>query len=167
MNRYRIRQRQRGVVLVMAMIFSTMLAALAAGALQVATLEIRMAGNAAARMLALELADSTVVHILQQPASFPLSSEPGEQLCDSDELQGVCRAAFADAGQNVYPSVTRLAPPLQKGFPMRESESRVSGVGHFDTALFEVAVTVGSPDDRSGVAHVVQGVALRVPAVAD
>jgi hypothetical protein len=155
------------LVLLLAMVFSLMMAVLVASALRVSALEMRMAGNAGSRMLALEMADSIITRILQQPDSFPLSSEPGLLPCPENAATTTCGQAFSSSERDAAYSVSRLAPEFRDDFPLREAESRVSGVDHFNIALFEVAVTVGRRAGRSGRAHVVQGVAVRVPAVGE
>ena len=156
--------RQRGIVLLLAMVFSVITAVLAVSALRVAGLEARMAGNAAYRMLSFELADAILVDLVQQPDSFPLSIAPGVLPCPGGIEENGCRIGFSGGQQDAVYRISRLAPSMLKDFSLRESESHATGVSHFNTAIFEVAVTVGSPQGRSGHAHVIQGVAVRVPA---
>jgi hypothetical protein len=156
--------RQRGVVLLLAMVFSAMMSVLAVSALRVSALEARMAGNATSRMASLELADSILVGLLQEPDSFPLSLAPGLVPCPVSVGEPECPVVFSGVQQEAVYRISRLAPALFKDFSLREAESKATGVSHFNTAIFEVAVTVGSPRGRSGHAHVIQGVAVRVPA---
>ena len=159
--------RQRGIVLLLAMLFAVILAALAASALRVAVLEQRMAANATSRMLALELADSIITDLLQDSRSFSLSSAPGVLQCPDDATRYNCKPALPEGENEAAYVVTRLAPALRKDFDPREAEYRATGAGHFHAAVFELEVTVGSPRGRAGRARIVQGVAVRAPAIGD
>ena len=67
------------------------------------------------------------------------------------------------SGNEVGYTVTRLSPVPSDAVDMREPEFRVSGADHFQTAYYEVSVTVGSSLGRGGLVNTVQGVAVRVP----
>ena len=159
--------RQQGVVLLLAMLFAVIMAALAVSALQVATLEQRMAANATSRMLAMELADSIVAGLLQHPRSFPLSAAPGVLPCRKDATRYRCDPGLQDGENEAAFLISRLAPALRKDFIPREAEHRVTGAGRFQAAIFELEVLVGSPPGRAGHARIIQGVAVRAPAVGD
>lgn len=155
---------QRGIVLPMAMLFSAVMVTLVASALRVATLQSRMAGNVASRLFAFELAESVIVEILQEPGRFTLREAPGVLRCPEDLSKSVCTPLNFDSDQVGVYSVSRIAPLWWRDFTLRESEAQVTGIGHFNTAIFEVAVTIGAQHGRSATAHVIQGVAVRVPA---
>lgn len=159
--------RQQGVVLLLAMLFAVIMAALAVSALRVATLEQRMAANATSRMLAMELADSIAAGLLQDPLSFPLSAAPGVLPCRKDATRYRCDPGLQEAENDAAYVISRVAPALRKDFIPREGEDRVSGVGHFQAAIFELEVLVGRPQGRAGHARIIQGVAVRAPAFGD
>ena len=159
--------RQRGIVLLLAMLFAVIMAAMAASALRVAVLEQRMAANASSRMLALELADSIMTNLLQESRSFPLSSAPGVLHCPDDATRYNCKPALPEGENEAAYVITRLAPALWTDFEPREAEYRATGAGHFHAAVFKLEVTVGSAHGRAGRARIVQGVAVRAPAIGD
>jgi hypothetical protein len=149
------------------MVFLAMMTVLTASALGVAGLEARMAGNSSSRLLAFELADSVFVEVSENPESFALSGEPGAIPCRGDSSEYNCEASLPVLDAHARYTVTRLSPGWSAVFELRDPESQASGVDHFDTAHFEIAVTVGDATGRLGRLHVVQGVAIRVPAVND
>ena len=95
--------------------------------------------------------------------SFPLLSAVGPVPCPRDDSQYTCTPELQGISGEASYTVTRLNPALRSNFPVRALESSVSGAGHFQTAIFEVAVTVGSPGGREGFVKTIQGVAIRVP----
>jgi hypothetical protein len=168
------RSRQCGAILLLAMVFTTMLALLSASTLRVVVMELRMAGNESSRLSAFQFAEAVVSAIVHQEDFFPLDAEPGQVFCGSGDGDPPCPALLlsgpGDAAQDEYARVSyrlsRREPTLTSTFPLRESESRVSGSGHFSALLFDVSVEVEGEGSRGGSAHIVQGVAVRVPAPA-
>ena len=72
--------RQRGAILLLAMVFTTMLALLSASVLRVVAMELRMAGNEASRLSAFQFAEAIVSAILSREGFIKPGSgnNPGE-----------------------------------------------------------------------------------------
>jgi len=170
-----MRVHQRGAVLLLAMVFTAMLAVLATTLMRVGTFEFRMAGNQQFRLQAMQQAEAVAVELAQHQANFPLQLAPGDAICSAGLIAAGCRLTattlVAPASAAVPPgvvlgySVSRQEPELLRDFPLRESQSRVSGSGHFSAALFEVRVDIDGGATRLASASVVQGVAIRLAAM--
>jgi len=165
MHRRRRLARQRGIALPMAMIFVAMLGSLIASALWVAGIELRMADNFLSSLIVDESVTSLLTIVAQDPENFPLTGAAGGLGCEENPSTTVCSALFPEGELSGNYTVVRMEPLLGHDFPQREHESIVTGVGHFNTALFEVSAKVEGTQSRSGRAYAVQGVAIRVPAV--
>lgn len=170
-----MRVHQRGAVLLLAMVFTAMLAVLASTLMRVGTFEFRMAGNQQFRLQAMQQAEAVAVELARHQANFPLQLAPGDAICSAGVIAAGCRqtattlvapaSAAAPPGVVLGYSVSRQEPELLRNFPLRESQSRVSGSGHFSAALFEVQVDIDGGASRLASASVVQGVAIRLAAV--
>jgi len=162
-----------GAVLFLAMLFTGMLAVLAATGLQFGLLESRMAGNQQLRLQAAQQGEAIATELAREAANFPLDLAPGMALCAAGDVGDRCHfdggilleppsASVAPGVQLTY-RVTRMEPRLLPKFLLYEGQAQVSGSSHFAAALFEISVDlVGGV--RQGSAHVVQGIAVRVAA---
>lgn len=168
------RGRQCGAILLLAMVFTSMLVILSASALRVVVMELRMAGNESSRLSAFQFAEAIVSAIVHREGFFPLDALPGQVFCESGDSDYPCPALLSSgSGDETLGEYARVSYRLSRReqalvsvFPLRESESRVSGSGHFSALLFDVSVEVEGPGRRGGSAHIIQGVAVRVPAAA-
>ena len=61
--------------------------------------------------------------------------------------------------------VIRQDPLLWRGLPVSEAQDAASSSSSFDAAIFEIDVRIDGSEKRLGSAHIVQGIAVRVPAV--
>jgi hypothetical protein len=77
----------------------------------------------------------------------------------------VLQYAQTPEGVSLDYRITRREPLLWRGFPGRESERSVSSSTRFDAAMFEISVRIDGSERKLGSARMVQGVAVRVPAV--
>ena len=73
-------------------------------------------------------------------------------------------SAVAPAGVEIDYRVIRQDPLLWRGFPLREAQDAASSSSSFDAAIFEIDVRIDGSEKRLGNAHIVQGIAVRVPA---
>ena len=162
--------REGGAILMLAMVFTAMLALLSASVLRVVVMELRMAGNEAARQASFQYAEAIVSAIVRREAFFPTDTLPGLVYCKSGDTDSPCpELVFSETpGEppGVYPgvsySLSRPEPAAMARFPLRESENRASGSGHFSALLFDVSVEVMGTGHRGGAVRIVQGVAVRV-----
>ena len=162
----------RGAVLLLTMVFMLMLAVLAGTVIQSGALQLHMAGNAQFQQEALQRAQAIVTELSRDRANFSLAAAVGQAHCFPSGIDLSCVepsvaatvAGVVPPGVGLAYRVTRQAPLLLRGFPVRESERAVSGTGAFDAAVFEVSVLVDGSASRLGVARVMQGVAVRVAA---
>ena len=164
---------EAGAVLLLAMLFTGMLAVLAATGLQFGLLESRMAGNQQLRLQAAQQAEAIATELAGEAANFPLDLAPGMALCAARDVGDGCQR---DAGTLVEPPSASGAPGVQLTYRVTrreprflhkpglyEGQAQVSGSSHFAVALFEISVDlVGGV--RQGSAHLVQGIAVRVAA---
>jgi hypothetical protein len=168
--------RNRGAVLLLAMVFMLMLAVIAATVVQTGVLEFHMAGNDQFQEEAFQRAQAIVSELSRDPDNFSLAGGLGYALCFS---QGQSQDQDPDCDENslnapvsgVVPEgveltyrVIRQGPRLLQRFPLREAQGVASGSGLFDAAIFEVDVHVDGSGRRLGSARVVQGIAVRLAA---
>lgn len=161
-----------GAVLLLTMVFMLMLAVIAGAVIQSGALEFHMAGNAQFQQEALQRAQAIVTELSGDRDNFSLAAAVGQANCFPSGVEPSCVeysvvAAISGGvprGVELAYRVTRQAPMLLRGFPVRESERLVSGDGQFDAAVFEVDVRVDGSASRLAVARVIQGVAVRVAA---
>ena len=161
----------RGAVLLLALVFMLMLAIIASTVLQTAILQLRMAGNDQFLEEALHKAQAIATELSLNPDNFSLEGGVGhtncaigEQSlhCDRSQLQ-IPGSAEAPPGVKIDYRVIRQDPLLWRGFPLREAQDAASS-SRFDAAIFEIDVRVDGSEKRLGSAHIVQGIAVRVPA---
>jgi len=161
-----------GAVLLLAMVFMLMLAIIASTVIQTAILQLRMAGNDQFFEEALHKAQAIATELSLSPDNFFLEGGVGftncpvgdESLnCDRSQLQ-IPGSAVAPAGVEIDYRVIRQDPLLWRGFPLREAQDKASSSNSFDAAIFEIDVRIDGSEKRLGSAHIVQGIAVRVPA---
>jgi hypothetical protein len=163
----------RGAVLLLTLVFMLLMAIIAGLVLQTAVLQLHMAGNDQFLEEAFHKVQAIATELSLHPDNFNLeggmgftncpAGESGTQ-CDSSELQAPA-SAVAPAGIKINYRVTRQEPLLWRGFPLRESQDTASSSSGFDAALFEISVRIDGSEKRLGSAHIVQGIAVRVPAL--
>jgi Tfp pilus assembly protein PilX len=167
------RGKNRGAVLLLALVFMLMLAMIAATVMQTAVMQLHMAGNDQFLEEAFYQAQAIVTEVSVDIENFSMEDSVGASncpvggsgvQCDRRELHIAAAATTVD-GVAVDYRVTRLEPLLWRGFPIRESQDRASSSDSFDAAIFEISARIDGSDAHLGNAHIVRGVALRVPVV--
>lgn len=163
--------RDRGTVLLLAMVFLLLLSVLAATAMRSAVLAFQLAGNDQFREQALQQAQAVVAALAREPANFPLAGGVGYTLCAAGDAHAGCRGTLV-----APPETVRAVPPgvaltyrvLRKGplllgrLPLRLPETEVSSSRAYQVALFEARAEVDGSAVRLGRAAVAQGLALLV-----
>lgn len=171
-TRRRRRAPSRGAVALLALVFMLLLSMVAATVLQSAMLQLHMAGNDQFKEEALYRAQAIAAELSLELDNFSLQHAVGSTTCvQGDEAPPCDRSSLSlpSSAQNLEDyaldiRITRQDPLLWRGFPVRESEYDVSSSRSFDAAIFDVDVQLNGSEARLGSAHVVQGVAVRVPA---
>ena len=167
------RSRQRGAVLLLAMVFLLLMAIVAGTVMQTSVLEFFMAGNDQFREEAFQQAQAITTEIGDDIDNFPVTGGVGYLVCP----QGIntvggetCNANFPaepDSVANVphedvVYTVVRQGPLILESLPFRQRESQASSSPAFDAAIFETDVIIDGSASRLGSANVVQGLAVRV-----
>ena len=166
------RRRNRGAVLLLAMVFMLMLAVIAGSVMQTGVLEFHMAGNDQFQEEAFQRAQAIASELSRDQDNFSLAGGLGYTLCSSEDSDPGCDSnslgpplsAVVPEGVELTYRVIRQGPRLLQSFPLREAQSVASGSGMFDAAIFEVSVHLDGSDRRLGSARVVQGMAVRLAA---
>lgn len=163
----------RGAVMLLALVFMLLLSMVAATVMQSAILQLQMAGNDQFLEAALYKAQAIAAEMSLEPENFSLRGGVGDTNCpqglaasgcDQNTVQSPTSTLSLEGAAADY-RVIRQDPLLWKGFPIRESEDSVSSSDSFDAAMFEINVRVDGSEMRLGSAHIVEGIAVRVPAV--
>lgn len=163
----------RGAVLLLALVFMLMLGMIATTVMQTAILQLHMAGNDQFFEEVLQKAQAIADELALHEDNFALQGEVGDINCPQDAEDPLCSrtelrvpaSAYTADGVALAYQVRRRAPLLWQGFPLREAEGAVSSSRSFDAALFEIDVRIDGSAQRLGSARVIQGIAIRVPAV--
>lgn len=161
----------RGAVLLLALVFMLMMAMIAATVMRTGILQLHMAGNDQFLEEAFHQAQAVATELSLDSANFLLDSQAGEVNCSVSSEDAECdyrrlpipRHAETAEGVALEYRITRQEPLLWQGFPVRESQGTVSSSTGFDAALFEISVRIDGSAAKLGSAHVVQGIAVRVP----
>ncbi len=158
--------------MLLALLFLLLLSLVAATVMRSAILQLRMAGNDQFLEESLHQAQAIATELSLDADSFSLAADVGDINCPQGEEAPDCHqstlrlpsSALELEHYTLELKVTRQDPLVFKGFPLRENEDAVSSSHSFDAAIFEIAVRLIGSDIRFGSAHIVQGVAIRVPA---
>ncbi|MCB1671815.1 MAG: pilus assembly PilX N-terminal domain-containing protein [Gammaproteobacteria bacterium] len=157
--------RQRGSVLLPALIFLLILTLAATTTMRTSTLELRMAGNEQQRVETFELTQSIVDEVVGNPDNIRVSGNIGYVNC-TPGVSG-CNANDVAINNNLLPSakagnatvmVERLAPALSA--PPRGINTSSDA---FSAARFEVDTTYDGTAENEGKVGLVQGVLVLVP----
>lgn len=162
----------RGAVLLLAMVFVLLLAIVATTVMQAAIMQWYMAGNNQFVEEAFLDAQAIAEELSLQPTNFQLTGGVGYANCPplgngpecNVRLLTIPESAMVSEDVELDYRVIRQAPLLSKGFPIREPQSTVSSSDRFDAAIFEIDVRIDGSENRSGSAHLVQGIAVRIGA---
>ncbi len=159
--------------MLLALVFMLLMSIVAAMVMQTAILQLHMAGNDQFLEEAFHKVQAIATELSLNPDNFILEEgightncplgAPGPD-CDSSALQ-VPAGAVVPAGVELDYRITRQDPLLWRGFPLRESQGTVSSSSNFDAVPFEISVRINGSQKRLGTAHIVQGIAVRVPAL--
>ena len=160
--------KNHGIVLIVALVFTLMLAIISMTAMQTALLQLRMAGNDQFLEEAFHIAEAIADELSQSPENFFLGTEVGHSNCPPTteiydcalKLLPMLRLATISEVYEIDYRITRQDPLWWRDYPLRQPQATLSSRRSFDAAIFEVEVRVDGSRVRRGTAHVVQGVAV-------
>ncbi|MCB1679549.1 MAG: hypothetical protein KDI16_12775 [Halioglobus sp.] len=171
MNRVIPATLQRGLVLPVCLLVLLAFAALSSTVAGNSLLQLRMAGNEQARLVALQSALAVVDAVLAQPQNIPLDGPVGQRICARGAPGGDCDRRLLEVAARILPRgaraayhVTRMSP-LTAALPVLP-EAAVSSSVAYRAAKFEVFAACDGIDSGSARAAVTQGVLLRLTAAA-
>jgi len=161
----------QGTVMLLALVYMLMMAIIVALVLQAGVLQLHMAGNDQFQEEVFHQVQAIVTEVSLDPDNFALEGDVGhtncpagarDLRCNRSDLQ-VPPSAVTLPGVALDFRVTRQEPLLWRGFSLRESQHSASSSDSFDAAIFEIDVRIDGGKRHLGSAHMVQGIAVRVP----
>lgn len=156
---------QRGVVLIISLIFLLLLTLAATTTMQSSTIELRMSSNEEIRLSTAELTQSIIDQVSGDPNNLPISGGVGYINCTAN-VSG-CTENAVTINSSLLPTaeaskarviVQRMGPeltPAPRGIN--------SSADAFFAARFEVDTTYDGTTDNEGKANFVQGLMVLVP----
>ena len=165
-------RKERGAVLLLAILFLVLLAMVAATVMQTSILELHMAGNDEHREQAFQEAQAIAGAIFDNADNFPTNTSVGQKICAPADTDGRCveghflsitpAAELADERVLVEFRVQRLGPLMLSSPPIRKLQRDSSSSLAYGAALFEAHVVVDGQGVGQGRAEVVHGVAVLI-----
>ncbi|MDH3421066.1 MAG: PilX N-terminal domain-containing pilus assembly protein [Gammaproteobacteria bacterium] len=163
---HRSRNRQRGVTLITALIFLTVISVVSISSMRSSTMGVRMAQNEESRFAAIQATQALTEAIIASPASTPVIGGAGFSNCTPGELGcnlytvAVPAGFVADevAAGHLSARIERLTPPDKP--PPRVLESSVD---KFSAASFQLIATFDRTQEGLGRAQLVEGLIVLVP----
>lgn len=164
-------QANRGVVLLLALVFMLMLAIIAATVVQRSVLQLHMSGNDQFHEENLQLALAIATELSLNPDNFFTGGEVGHINCPvAAENLGCDRKELEEPGSvqtltgvEINYWVMRQDPLIWESYPVRESHDTESSDISFRAAIFEINVRINGRENRLGDVHIAQGIAVGVP----
>lgn len=164
-----MRRRERGAILLLAMVFLLLLGLVAGTVLHSSTLAMRMAGNFHFNEMALQGALSVAQEVGDEPSNFDAAVDVGHVRCLMNSMLAGCdtydvtaRSSLASLPESamLQVRVTRDHPHQLHSLDVREPEARASTARLGRYSIHEVDVTV-TGSGRGASARITRGVALR------
>jgi Tfp pilus assembly protein PilX len=162
-------QKQRGVVLIVSLIFLLLITLVATSSSQTSTLQLQMAGNDQSRIEAKQRVLAAIDEIAQDGDNMPVVGNIGYKTCKSGISGGGCdtssitlssSVASLPANADMNYDVTRVGP-LEAAAPTM-GESQASSANFYKVARFEVNTAFDGSSARLGNSSMAQGVLVRV-----
>lgn len=166
-------RRQRGAVLLVALVFMLLTSIIATTVMRSSTLEVKMAGNQQFQEEAFQHAQAIVNAIAIDDSNMPVIGDVGYTICKTGYSSSDCDTSLISLGSDLtsVPSgvalnyqVERMAPQFTSSMPWRPDEDQATGSGNFQYVFFEVNGEYDGVASRLGRADITQGLALRVAA---
>jgi hypothetical protein len=160
---------QRGVVLLVTLVFVTVFALMSGAVLRGSDFALRLAANEIARDQLYRYGESIMKELSRDRGHFPLSLTPGEISCGGAVRMAGCTnfvttppvfSSVAPPGVVVSYSVRRLYPAVTAGLPPRYCECLVTAIPLAGAALFELQVAVERINGAAGEVLLSRGLLL-------
>jgi hypothetical protein len=165
MSHYPNAHSQRGVALMVALVFLLATTLIALSATRSSRLELRMAQNEEARLTAVQQAQAVAEAVVGSPTAIPvigtagyLICTPGEQGCDSNDLQ-LPDSFDADVAADVLNARVQLLT----GLDIPPPRTLGSSMDKFSVAHYRVNATYDRSDESLGRANLSEGVLILIP----
>jgi len=172
-------KKQKGVVLIVALVFLLLMAVISTTVMQTSVLEVRMAGNEQFNAEAFQKAQALTNAVTANGGNFVVTGDVGYRLCgtatkdsDGNVITADCDAtsvtvdtsvANAPSGVGVDYYAERIGPLIGTQ-NVRSSEGEAWGANSFNVAYFKVVGSYDGVSSSLGTAEVEQGVAVRLAA---
>jgi hypothetical protein len=170
--------RQQGAVLIVALVFLLLTAAVSVTVMQTSVLEVRMAGNQQFSVEAHQKAQALSNAVAVDAGNLVVTGDLGYRICgtaavdaDGNPVSGCNTSTIAlDSSVENVPSGVGInyyaerIGPLEGTENVRSSEDSAWGAGTFKVAYFKVVGSYDGVASKLGTAEVEQGVAVRIAA---
>lgn len=171
------RNKQAGAVLIVALLFLLLTAAISTTVMQTSVLEVRMAGNEQFNAEAFQKAQAIANAVAVDADNLVVTGDIGYRLCGTSAVDGdgnpladcdVSSIALnssvvnAPTGVNINYYAERIGP-LIGSQNTRPGEEEAWGEGSFSVAYFKVVGSYDGVASKLGTAEIEQGVAVRIP----
>lgn len=162
--------KQKGAVLVVALLFLLLTAMISTTAMQTSILEVRMSNNEQLKEEAFQQVQAVANAITANPTNLVVTGDVGYTICAVGVSGGSCDVSAINlpatittvpAGAALNYSVERLGP-LFAPLPFRVSENNAGSANAYKAALFEVDANYDGIAAGLGQATIAQGIAMRV-----
>jgi hypothetical protein len=161
-------QRQRGAVLIVALIFLLLTAMISGTVMQTSILEVKMAGNEQLQEEAFQQVQAIANAITADPDNIVVAGDVGFLICpagvtgcDSNAISLVTDITTVNDGVELEYYAERQAP-LFAPMPFRMSEDNAGSAAAYSAALFEISARYDGTDLGLSRAEIAQGIAVRV-----
>ena len=160
--------RQRGVVLVFALIFLAAIALISMTLMQTSTMELRMAGNEQERVETLQKIQAIIDQIVDDEDYFPVLAT-GTLICQVGDSDPDCDSATIDLSTDVDNLLTGDTVTYRSFFRQETTPPRANQAGrkvygsNWRVAYFDIDVDYKSNSERGSDREVAQGVERPFP----
>lgn len=160
------RDKQRGAILMTALIFMVVVTMLGMTSMRSSTLGVRMAHNEESRFTAIQAAQAMSETVVASPAATPVIGDVGFTNCTPGEAGCTTYAVALPPGyvDNEVGS-GHLSARVERMAPAEKPPPRVleSSIDKFSAASFRVTASYDRSDEGLGQAQVIEGVLVLVP----
>lgn len=155
------RTKEKGAVLVIALIFLILLTLVGISGMDSGTLELRMASNEEEHILAFQTAQAAVDQVTEKRSHFLVTGNPGDAVNCTSNCTNVGLTLTGSAfSNNDKVVITRLFP--ETGPPPR-SRNRASSALLLESAFFQARAEHNTSGSERGYAAINQGYLVLIP----
>jgi len=166
--------KQQGAILIVALLFLLLTAAISATVMNTSVIESRMANNEQFQEEAFQKVQAIANALVADDSNLVVTGNVGHKICATGVSGDGCNTSIITLPSSVtnVPSGVTLdyyaerQGPLFAPLPFRLGEDQAGSAAVYNAALFEVVASYDGTAQRLGKAEIAQGVAVRV-AVSD